>query len=637
MSGICGIINLDGKPVALETLEAMMAALAHRGIDGSGTWREGPTALGHQMLHLTPESLSEELPFSEPEARLAITADARLDNREELFRQLEISASRQSGATDSWLILEAYKKWGKECPRHLLGDFVFVIWDGVSQELICATDPLGLRPLYYYHTPHEFIFASEIKGIHAVPGVPRALNKRTIALMGMPAMHFFEPGSTFFERIARMPGSTVMTVNRKGIGEQEYWRPDPSRRIHLKDELEYAEAFQDTFSQAVAARLRSAFPVFTLYSGGLDSSAVTGTAARLLQQEVRRLTAFAAVLPPGYQGSGTDERSYIDLLKGTENLEITYITDPWRGPFDDLDRLVRSGDSPNYTSRHYLYTAFAAAAGCRNGRVLLDGSGGEFGPSFHGDGYYAELFWRGRWKRLVQEIRARARNDHCSPLSLIKSQVIAPLIPDFFMTRLRPRFDLAQIQQSMPLREDFIQRQLGREAPRYQRLSRSLGTVSPSHRRNQYQTLLLVRGGRQGGGFVGYERVSLASPFLDRRVLEFCLALPGDMKVNHGYKRYLIRAGMRGILPDTLRFRTSKEPFSPDFHDRYNRQKSIGCAALAQAEKHPAVQEMVDLDKLRRMLQLTMQTNRCDTPEDFATMQAVPRGIYLLSFLQLYA
>ncbi len=136
---------------------------------------------------------------------------------------------------------------------------------------------------------------------------------------------------------------------------------------------------------------------------------------------------------------------------------------------------------------------------------------------------------------------------------------------------------------------------------------------------------------------MGYERVSLVSPFLDRRVLEFCLALPGDMKVNHGYKRYLIRAGMRGILPEKLRFRTSKAPFAPDFHDRYNRQKSIAGEVFAQAEKHPAVQEIVDLDKLRRMLQLTMQTNRCNTPEEFAAMQAVPRGIYLIAFLQRYA
>jgi asparagine synthase (glutamine-hydrolysing) len=638
MSGICGILHLDGRPAEAETLKKMMDALAHRGSDGSGTWREGPAALGHQMLHLTPESLTEKLPFSDPQARVAITADARLDNRMDLFRHLEIPRSRQAGMTDSELILEAYKKWGKECPRYLLGDFVFVIWDGVRQELICATDPIGLIPLYYYHTPDVFVFASEIKGIHAVPGVPRAINKRTIALMEMPAMHFIEPESTFFERITQMPGSTVVTVSHQGIWKQEYWRPDPSRRIHLKDEMEYVEAFQEIFFQAVSARLRSAFPVFTLYSGGLDSSAVTGTAVRLLRQEGRRLTAFAAVLPDGYQGSGTDERSYIDLLQGTKNLEIAYITDPWRGPFDDVDRLVWGADSPSHTSRHYLYTAFAEAAGRHHGRVLLDGGGGEFGPSFHGYGYYAELFWQGRWKRLVQEIRARARNDHCSPLSIIKSQVIAPLIPDFFMTRLRPRFAPAQIKQSITLREDFVQRQLGQEVSRYQRMCRSFETVSPSLRRNQYQQmLLLIRRGWQSGYFVGYERVSLASPFLDRRVLEFCLALPGDMKVNHGYKRYLIRAGMRGILPETLRFRTSKDVFSSDFHDRYNRQKSIACEALARAEKHPAVQEIVDLDKLKRMLQLTMQTNRCDTPNDFATMHAVPGGIYLISFLQRFS
>lgn len=637
MSGICGIINFDGKPVAPEALEAMMDALAHLGIDGRGTWRQGPIALGHQMLHLTPESLHEELPVFVPQSNLAITADARLDNRKELFQQLEISSDRQAGITDSELILAAYKKWGKGCTRYLLGDFAFVIWDGDRQELICATDPFGMRPLYYYHTPNEFIFASEIKGIHAVPGVPKVLNQKTIALMVMPTMFFMEPGRTFFERITRMPGSSVLTLSGRGIAKQEYWRPDLSRRIQFKDEMAYVEAFQDLFSQAVAARLRSAFPVFSLYSGGLDSSAVTGMAARLLGQEGRRLTALAAVLPPDYQGSGTDERAYIDLLQGTENLEIAYITDPWRGPFDDPDRLVWGSDSPLHTSRHYLYTAFAAAAGQRQGRVLLDGVGGEFGPSFHGDGYYAELCWRGRWPRLVKELQARARNDRCSLLNLIKSQVIAPFMPNFLMTRLRPRFDIAQMQQSMPLRQDFVQRQLGREAARYQRLSRSLGAVSPSHRRNQYQMLLLIRRGRQNGSFVGYERVSLACPFLDRRLLEFCLALPGDLKVNQGYKRSLIRAGMKGILPEALRFRTSKEPFSPDFHDRYNRQKSRASVLLAQAEKHPAVREIVDLDRLGRMLQLTMQTNRCGTPEDFAAMHAVPQGVYLLCFLQRYA
>ena len=116
MSGICGILHLDGQPVKAETLEKMMDALAHRGIDGSGAWREGAIALGHQMLHLTPESLTEKLPFSDPPARLAITADNRMDNRMELFRQLEIPHSRQAGTTDSGLILEAYKNGGKECP-----------------------------------------------------------------------------------------------------------------------------------------------------------------------------------------------------------------------------------------------------------------------------------------------------------------------------------------------------------------------------------------------------------------------------------------------------------------------------------------------------------------------------------------
>ena len=80
------------------------------------------------MLHITPESLTEELPFSDPQARLAVTADVRLDNRKELFRHLEISASRQEGTTDSGLILEAYKNWGKECPDISWGILSWSLW-----------------------------------------------------------------------------------------------------------------------------------------------------------------------------------------------------------------------------------------------------------------------------------------------------------------------------------------------------------------------------------------------------------------------------------------------------------------------------------------------------------------------------
>ena len=633
MSAICGIFHLDGRPLDRKILQGMMHNLAHRGIDGSAMWLDGPVGLGHQMLHTTPESITEKLPFFDSATTLAITADARIDNREELFEALGIHASHRTEMADSLLILKAYGKWGKECPKHLLGEFVFVLWDGRCRELLCATDPMGMRPLYYCHTPKEFVFSSEIKGIHATPDVPRTLNKRRVALMAMPAIFFLEREGTFFEGINLMPGATVMTISGKGINQQEYWTPDISGRIHFKSESEYVEAFQEIFFKAISARLRSAFPVTSLCSGGLDSSAVTGTAAQLLRGDGRRLTALSAMLPEGYQGRFMDERHYVELLKDKENLDIEYIIDPWRGPFDGIERLVRGGESPLYTSRHYLYTAFADATRRLGGRIVLDGTGGELGPSFHGDGYYAELFLRGHWRTLLREVRLRAEVESLSLFSLIKSQVLRPLVPHFLMARLRPRLDFDQMQKSMPLKQEFIRRELGSEEQRFRHLSRTLGISLPDHRRNQVEAICFSRRGKPGNAFVGYERMSLAHPFWDRRVIEFCLALPGTMKISRGYKRYPIRAGMHGILCDELRFRMTKELFSPDFHDRYNRQKSRAMQIILSLEKNDLVNEIIDVIKLRKMIGYDMQTNRCDMLQDFAAMHGVPRGIYLAQFL----
>lgn len=101
--------------------------LAHRGKDGTGVWFDGSVALGHQMLHTTQESLHEKLPFKDENSGMIITADARIDNRAELAPLLNLEDSKN--VPDSAFILKAYKMWGEQCPKELLGDFAFAIWD----------------------------------------------------------------------------------------------------------------------------------------------------------------------------------------------------------------------------------------------------------------------------------------------------------------------------------------------------------------------------------------------------------------------------------------------------------------------------------------------------------------------------
>ena len=142
MSAIVGLYNTDGKPVDRGDVSRMLDSLAHRGSDGAGLWSDGSIGLGHRMLWTTPESLHEKLPLLNQSGDLVITADARIDNREELIAALGLNGNRRGSITDSQLILAAYEKWGEMCPEKLLGDFAFAIWDGRKQSFVLCQGPL---------------------------------------------------------------------------------------------------------------------------------------------------------------------------------------------------------------------------------------------------------------------------------------------------------------------------------------------------------------------------------------------------------------------------------------------------------------------------------------------------------------
>src|ERR1039457_1923882 len=127
MSGIAVIWNRDGRPVDRAQLFRMTQLMEHRGPDGERHWFEESIAIGHRALKTTLESWSERLPRSDEAAGLCLTFDGRIDNREDLKSLLDPNGSGPHQDTDAEIVLAAYRKWGEECPAHLLGDFAFAI------------------------------------------------------------------------------------------------------------------------------------------------------------------------------------------------------------------------------------------------------------------------------------------------------------------------------------------------------------------------------------------------------------------------------------------------------------------------------------------------------------------------------
>ena len=560
MSGIAGILHLDGVPAGRADVERMLARLAHRGPDGAGVWSGGTVGFGHRLLHTTPESLRERLPLASADGSLVLTADARIDNRTDLCSVLRAPSS----VTDAELLLSAYERWGERTPEHLLGDFAFAIWDERRQMLFCARDHFGVKPFYYHHRPDRlFAFASEIKGLLALPEIPVRLNETRVADYLLTL--FEDRAITFYEDILRLPPAHQMTVARDGVRIEQYWALDPERELRLGSDAEYAAAFRELFTDAVRCRLRSAFPVGSLLSGGLDSSSVACTARALQAPEGGGpLPTFSALFD---DVPVCDEHSFIDAVLAGGGFEAHYVRGDRLSPLADLDRVLDQQDEAFYAPNLFLHWGLYGAARGAGVRVLLDGLDGDSTVS-HGLGRLAELARAGRWLTLARELRRLSRHFDASPWRFFRFYVarrIAPA-PVRRLWRLLRGHRGPWWNPPATIGAAFARR--SNVDARVRALRGDGGEAIRSERADHHRVLTqglvpfaLEVADRAAAAFGLEPRY----PFFDKRLAEFCLALPADQKLRDGWTRFVLRGAMTGILPEAVRWRGGKSDLSPNF------------------------------------------------------------------------
>jgi asparagine synthase (glutamine-hydrolysing) len=397
------------------------------------------------------------------------------------------------------------------------------------------------------------------------------------------------------------------------------------------------EAFRELMFEVVGSYFESEFPVTPLLSGGLDSSSIAAVAARILEKQNKQLNVLSAVLPEDSELS--DERFFINRFRDFPNVKINYVTAPDKAPFDDLNDLFARYDSPVLTSRHYLYQAFKDAAADLGSHSILDGSGGELGATFHGDGCYAELFSNFRWRTLRRELILRKKLTGESLRYNFRANVINPLIPDFLVKLKKMDFQNEISPNAVNvLTPEFVADSITNALPELKESRHLKNRVSPDHRINQHRNLLLVqrRAARMVGEF-GNRAVEIKFPLMDKRLLEFCLAAPVDLKVRDGYNRYLVRAGLDKILPPAIQWRNSKEAFSPDYLRRYNRQRKQVIEFLAEIKKSDPVREIVDVERIKEWILLPVEDAAKNTHAAKIARDYVPQAVYLIHFLRRFA
>ena len=288
---MCGITAILSRrsPVDPKTIRAGMASLHHRGPDGQQHWmsRDGRAALGHTRLSIIDLTTGDQ-PISNEDRTIHTVVNGEFYDFERTRAALEARGHCFRTKSDSEIALHLYEDFGPECLHHLRGEYAFVIWDERNQRLIAGRDRFGVKPLFYAEHNGALYLASEVKALFAM-GVPARWSAESVYAGG-----FVLPGErTLFDGVYAVPPGHFLRATREAHRVHQYWDVDYPRddapRASRSD-AEYIEGFRAVLEDAVKTRLRADVPVGCYLSGGIDSCAVLGLAARHHDGPVRAYT-----------------------------------------------------------------------------------------------------------------------------------------------------------------------------------------------------------------------------------------------------------------------------------------------------------------------------------------------------------
>jgi asparagine synthase (glutamine-hydrolysing) len=606
MSGIFGFINLDGRPASPEHFGAMANEMAPWGPNGIGSIFSGSAAFGHALLVVTHESRFEKMPYCDASEGILFTASARLDNRDELCDIFNIAHPERPTTSDGQLVLKAYKKWGSDSCRHILGDWSFAAWHSREKRIFLARDHLGNTGLFYYFITPFIVFASNHKAILAHPEVPHELDELRLAKNLGLDIQDKDWSRTYWKDICYLPSAHTITITKTDRKIENYWRLDEAPPVRLGSDSDYLEGFLEHFRRAVKVRLNSVRPVGTQLSAGLDSSAITALAAQALQKENHPLVAYTAVplhrAEKLFPTNLTDEwplAHQVAQLYG--NIEHVSIRAEDITPLEAVKRSLDITRTPQHASSNMVWIiSLFENARQRNLGVMLTGQLGNGGVSWSGGrDYIFYLFARNQWRKGLQSLAAWKNHHKYSWFRALKSQILRPLLLPLWSEYQRFLHRTKQIHwdYSFP-QKDFIRRMGINGSPK---MIFKLKHNDPLTER----MLTTIRNGTMVGplwhSFSAYFNMEVRDPTADVRLLEFCQGVPDEQNTFEGGQRMLIRRAMAGILPDAVRWNNVRGKQAADTIFRLRAQCAEVEQELARFQSAAEVTRYVDIASMNRV------------------------------------
>ncbi|NWH03401.1 asparagine synthetase B family protein [Desulfobacter latus] len=608
MTAIAGIIYFDKKPVDPGVLERMKNILEPYGRDAQHIWKEPGAGVLRMLSRITPEDAMDEQPLISADGNRVVVFDGRIDNRDELADKLDITPRQSRIMADSAFALKAFERWDNACLDYLLGDFAFAVWNRQSRRLFLARDPLGLRPLYWHKTNRFFAFATLSKGLFAIPDVPRQLCEARMA--DYLALLPMKGPESFYQDIYRIEPGHFLILENGSVRTHRYHAFDPEHRIHLKNDDDYVAAARELLDKAVFCRLRSTGGVASHLSSGLDSSTVTATAARLLETQGKRLTAFTSVPREGFDGPvpkgrhGDEGPPAAALAAKFSNIDHILFRPENRTPVDGLHEKVETLDrAPLNLCNHVWIEGIQADAARRGARVLLTGQMGNMTISYDGRPRLPNLLRRGQFLEWLKEVHAMALHTD-TRLRGAMMQSLGPFLPVPFWRAFNAwkGRGSGSLHDYTAIHPDLINR-----THLHDRACQAGWDLSyrPWADGWRMRTAVIYRmdPGDYLSACVGGDGIEMRDPTSDLRLLTYCLAIPEDQYFKNGQSRRLLHRLIGHILPPEILQAKTKGLQAVDWYEGATAGRDEIKAWLDRLESTTEVPRYLDLKRMRTLVE----------------------------------
>ena len=615
MSGVIGgNINLNnGKKIVYLNENKMVKVVNTYKMDTVNHLNYNNNIFVNGLIHIKEYDKKEVLPRVSNDDNLILVSDSIIDNKKELINLLQVKKGYDD-VLDSEIILLAYKKWGEDCTKYLVGDFAFVIYDKRTNNIFCARDHVGERTFYYYLDNNQFIFGTTINIVLSqINNV--TLNERWItdylALWG--PLHISEYRESIYNEIKQLPPAHTMKISANNISFNKYWNPvNDVKKLKLKSHEEYKEAFLKIYTEAINCRIDTVGQVGIMVSGGLDSASIATIASKSLKKVNKPLMGYSFVPIEGCKerlfGRITNESKDVKLLRDfCGNIKLNFCRNDGIDPLTNLNDLIDIFEQPIKTVENsYWITGMAEQCSKDGVKVLLSGQYGNTSVSY-GDFFVhiQTLISEGKFLQVIKEINAGSKY-HNTPRKVVIKNVLKDCMPyGIRKIMYRKENEIEKRFELSPVKRDLIKKWNVEK-----RFDEGQFNIVIERRRTMkdIREVLVNEVGFAHIGIMDTKDsikygIVRRDPTKDKRVIEFILSLPSDEFVSNGEERFLIRNSMKGLLPEEIRTNWKNRGIqSADWIQRLQPHWNELKREIKQALDDEIIKKYFDINKLEKLL-----------------------------------